>query len=144
MVKQVIWVKSVKNNIPGGLKNATLVAAAVLGRPRVDESLPPPAAPPPGPVRASPGPCPGPGARPLSTLLVAGRFCLAGLAGSGRLTQTDESLNNAAADLLLVNSAEVTAVGEKLTMGLAVSRCEQDAAKRLRTSCTVSKSAGWT
>jgi len=91
-----------------------VVVAAVLGLPRAVESVPLMPAPPPGPDRASLG--------PLSTLLVAGRFCLAGLAGSGRLTRTDESLNNAAAERLLVSSAEVAAVGEKLTIGLAVSK----------------------
>ena len=93
-----------------------MVVAAVLGLPRPLASFPLigllPA--PPGPARESLG--------ALSTTLVAGRFCLAGLAGSGRLTQTGESLNNAAARRLLVSSPGVAAVGEKLTMGLAVSR----------------------
>ena len=97
-----------------------MVVAAVLGLPRADEFLPLPPALPPGPALPSPGS--GAGASPLSTLLVAGRFCLAGLAGSGRLTETDESRNNAAADRLLVNSAVVSDAGEKLTIGLAVRR----------------------
>ena len=112
-----------------------MVVAAVLGLPRAVASVP--RAPLPVAVRPSAG------AGRLSTVLVvAGRFCLAGLAGSGRQTQAVESLKSAAAARLLLSSTEVAAVGEKVTIGLAVSRREQDPAKRCRTSWTVSRSAG--
>ena len=98
-----------------------VAAAAVLGLAREAASL---AAAVPGLPRAS-APVGGGGttAAGLSTLLVAGRLCFAaGLAGSGSDKWTGEFLKSAAAERLLVSSLEVSAVGEKLTMGLDVSR----------------------
>jgi len=114
-----------------------VVAAAVFGRFRAGASEPlEPAPPGPAPVFVFAS------VDARSTLLVAGRFCLAGFAGSGRLTQTADSLKRATAERLLVSSLDVAAVGEKATIGLDVSRREHDAEKRLRTSCTVRRSAG--